>query len=106
MPRSSQYRWKVPLVNWDPLSVMIRFGTPNLHMMDLMNFTADCLLILTTGVASDHLVNLLMATYRNQYPPMAWGNGPTKSSPHTAKGHEGRIICSVCVGMWICLAWN
>jgi hypothetical protein len=30
---------------------MILFGTPNLHMMDLMNFTADCLLILTTGVA-------------------------------------------------------
>jgi hypothetical protein len=30
---------------------MILFGTPNLHM-DLMNFTADCLLILTTRVAS------------------------------------------------------
>jgi hypothetical protein len=41
---------------------MIRFDTPNLHMMDLMNFTTDCLLILTTGVASNHLVNLLMAT--------------------------------------------
>jgi hypothetical protein len=62
MPRSSQYPWKAPQVNWDPLSVMIRFGTLNLHMMDLMNFTADCLLILTTRVASGHLVNLLMAT--------------------------------------------
>jgi hypothetical protein len=41
---------------------MIRFETLNLHMMDLMNFTADCLLILTTGVASGHLVNLSMAT--------------------------------------------
>jgi hypothetical protein len=28
MPRSSQYPSKVPLVNWDPLPVMIRFGTP------------------------------------------------------------------------------
>jgi hypothetical protein len=41
---------------------MIRFGTLNLHMMDLMNFTADCLLILTTRVVSCHLVNLSMAT--------------------------------------------
>jgi hypothetical protein len=28
--------------------VMILFEMSNLHMMDLMNFTADCLLILTT----------------------------------------------------------
>jgi hypothetical protein len=28
------------------------------------------------------------------------------SSPHTTKGHEGGIICNVCVSMWICLAWN
>jgi hypothetical protein len=28
------------------------------------------------------------------------------SNPHTTKGHEGGIICSVYVGMWICLAWN
>jgi hypothetical protein len=50
---------------------MIQFETLNLHMMDLMNFTTDCLLILTTEVASGHLVNLSMATYRNRYPPMA-----------------------------------
>jgi hypothetical protein len=37
---------------------------------------------------------------------MAWQNGPTMSSPHTTKGHEGGIICSVCAGVWICLAWN
>jgi hypothetical protein len=30
--------------------------------IDLMNLTVDCLLISTTGVASDHLVNLSMAT--------------------------------------------
>jgi hypothetical protein len=106
MPRSSYYPWKAPLVNWDPLSVMIRFGTPNLHMMDLMNFTDDCLLILTTGVASGHLVNLSMVTYMNRYPLTAWGNGPTMSSPQTAKDHEGGIICNVCAGMWIGLAWN
>jgi hypothetical protein len=81
MPRSSQYPWKAPLVNWDSLSVMIRFGTPNLHMMDLMNFTADCLLILTTGVASGHLVNLSMVTYRNRYPPSARGKWPHDVQP-------------------------
>jgi hypothetical protein len=106
MPRSSQYPWKAPLVNWDPLSVMIWFGTPNLHMMDLMNFTVDCLLILTIGIASGHLVKLSMATYRNWYPPTVRGNGPTMSNPHTAKRHKGRIIYNVCAGMWICLTWN
>jgi hypothetical protein len=45
------------MVNWDPLSVMILFRTPNLQMIDLMSFTVDCLLMLTTRVASSHLVN-------------------------------------------------
>jgi hypothetical protein len=62
MPRSSQYPWNVLLVNWDPLSVMILFRTPNLQMMDLINLTADYLLILTTWVTFGHLVNLSMAT--------------------------------------------
>jgi hypothetical protein len=44
-------------MNWDLLSVMILFGTPNLQMIDLINLTADCLMILTIGVASDHFVN-------------------------------------------------
>jgi hypothetical protein len=57
--RSGRGPWNAELVKWDPLSVVILFGTPNLQMMDL---TIDCLLILTTGVASHDLVNLLMAT--------------------------------------------
>jgi hypothetical protein len=32
-------------------------------------------------------------------PSEAWGKGPTMSSPHIAEGHEGGIICSVCVGV-------
>jgi hypothetical protein len=52
----------VPLVNWAPLLVMIMFGTRKLQMMDLMNLTTNYLLILTIGVAFDHLVNLSMAT--------------------------------------------
>jgi hypothetical protein len=50
------------LLNWDPLSVMILFGSPNLQTMDLMNLTIDCLLILTTWIAFGHLVNLSMVT--------------------------------------------
>jgi hypothetical protein len=56
-------------------------ATPNLYTMDLMNLTADCLLILTTGVASVHLMNLLMVTYIYQNPLMALGNRPMMSNP-------------------------
>jgi hypothetical protein len=62
MPRSSQYSWKAPLVNWDPLLVMILFETPNWQTIDLMKLTTNYLLILTTIVASGHLENLSMAT--------------------------------------------
>jgi hypothetical protein len=102
----SHYPWNALLVNWDPLSVMILFGTSHLQTMDLINLTTNCLLILTTGVASGHLVNLSMVTYRYQNPLMALGNGPRMSSPHTTNGHEGGIIYSICAGVWIHLAWN
>ena len=41
MPMSSQYSWNSLLLNWVPLSVMLRLGTPNLHTMDLRNVTTD-----------------------------------------------------------------
>jgi hypothetical protein len=37
--------------------------------------------------------------YRYQYPPTTMGKDPRMSSPHTANGHEGGIIYSVCVGV-------
>jgi hypothetical protein len=60
---------------------MIQFGTPNQHTIDLRNAIADALVMLTTGVAFGHLVNLSMATYRYRYPPMALGKGPKISNP-------------------------
>jgi hypothetical protein len=72
---------------------MIQFGTPNRHTIDLGNAIADALVMLTIGVASGHLVNLSMATYRYGYPPTALGKGPKISNPYTAKGQEGGIIC-------------
>jgi hypothetical protein len=83
---------------------MILFGTPNMRKIDLINLIVVCLLILTTGVPYGHLVYLSMATYRYWYPPTALGNDPRMSSPHTANDHLGEIICSICTGVWICLA--
>jgi hypothetical protein len=83
---------KVPALELVPLSVMIQFGTPNRHTIDLRNAIADALVMLTIGVASGHLVNLSMATYRYWYQPTALGKGPKISNPHTAKGQEGGII--------------
>jgi hypothetical protein len=60
---------------------MIRFGTPNLQTMDLRKETVAPWVMLTTGVASGHLVNLSMATKRYRYPPTALGNGPRISTP-------------------------
>jgi hypothetical protein len=73
-------------------------------MIDLINLTVDCLLILTRGVAFGHFVNLLMTTYRYLYRLTALGNGPRISSPHTMNDHEDGIICSICTGVWIFLA--
>jgi hypothetical protein len=34
---------------------------------------------------------------------MALGNRPKMSSPHTTNDHEGGIICSVYLDVWICV---
>jgi hypothetical protein len=81
------------LVNWVPLSVMIRLGTPNLQTIDLRKATVAPWVISTTGVAFGHFVNLSIATKRKRYPPTALGNGTRISTPHTTNGQEGRIIC-------------
>jgi hypothetical protein len=73
-------------------------------MIDLINLIADCFLILTTKVASNHFVNFSTATYRYQNPSVNLGYGPRMSNPYTANDHEDGIICSVCAGVWICLA--
>jgi hypothetical protein len=89
----SQYSWKSRLLNWVLLSIMIWLGTPNPQTIDLRKATTAHWVILTIGVASGHFVNLSMATKRKRYPPMALGNGPKISTPHTTNGQEGGIIC-------------
>jgi hypothetical protein len=78
---------------WVPLSIMIWLGTPNLQTIDLRKATTAPWVILTTGVASGHFVNLSMETKRNRHPLTALGSGPRISTPHTANGQEGGIIC-------------
>jgi hypothetical protein len=51
-------------VNWELLSVMMEFGTPNLWMMSVKNDTAYSDQGLVIGRSSIHFVNLSTATSR------------------------------------------
>jgi hypothetical protein len=62
MPVDAQYSWNKPLVNWLPLSVIMRLGTPKRQTSPRMNLTADLAGIVHIGSTSTHLVNLSMAT--------------------------------------------
>jgi hypothetical protein len=62
MLANAQYSRNSPLVNWLPLSVMMRLGTPKRQTSPWMNLTADLAEIVHTGSTSTHLVNLSMAT--------------------------------------------
>jgi hypothetical protein len=62
MLTDAQYSWNSPLVNWLPLSVMMRLSTPKRHTSPWMNLTTDLARIVRTGSTSAHLVNLSMAT--------------------------------------------
>jgi hypothetical protein len=69
-------------------------GTPNLYMISLMNSTALAAMIETAGFALIHFVNLSTATKMCVNPPLAFLNGPTKSSPHVDKGQVIGMVCS------------
>jgi len=79
-------------VKFDPRSVMIVFGKPNLWSISLMNSTArsdDNFLI---GLTSIHLVNLSTATRTCVKPPGAVGSGPIISRLQQAKGQDGGMV--------------
>ena len=80
-------------MSWVPLSVMIEFGTPNLWIMSVKNCTAYLDLIFAMGRASIHLENMSIATNKWVKPPGAFCSGPTRSNPHTAKGHVMGMVC-------------
>jgi hypothetical protein len=80
-------------VNWDPLSVMMEFGTPKRWTMSVKNVIACSALRFVMGHTSTHLENLSIATNKRVKPPGAFRRGPTMSSPHTANGHVMGMVC-------------
>jgi hypothetical protein len=80
-------------VNWDPLSVMMEFGTPKRWMMSVKNVTACSALRFVMGRTSTHLENLSIATNKWVKPSGAFRRGPTMSNPHTANGHVMGMVC-------------
>ena len=48
-------------VKKEPISVMIRLGTPNMCVISWMNSDALAAVVVETGFTSIHLVNLSMA---------------------------------------------
>jgi hypothetical protein len=86
MPELAQKSLNYLAVNWVPLSVIMMLGMPNWYMISLMNSTALATVMEAVGFALIHLVNLSTSTKRCVNPPLAFLNGPTKSSPHVEKG--------------------
>jgi hypothetical protein len=62
MSADAQYSRNSPLVNWLPLSVMMRLGTPKRQTSPQMNLTANLAGMVHTSSTSTHLVNLSMVT--------------------------------------------
>jgi hypothetical protein len=91
---SSQYSWKIRLVNWVPLSVMIRLEESDSSTLGDIDHRGG-------------LWPLCELVDGDEEEPVP-ANGPREWSqdihPHTVNGQEGRIICRA--GVCICFAWN
>jgi hypothetical protein len=83
---SAQHLKNLAPLNWVPLSIRTLYAMPNLYIMLWRNLTAASCVIFTAGVASIHLVNVLMLMNKNLKPPGTLGRTPMMSIPHTAKG--------------------
>jgi hypothetical protein len=79
---------------------MIRLGTPNLQTIDLSKATVALWVMLTTGVASGHLVNLSMATKKVPVPadcPRKWSQDIHPPYGEWPGGRNHLQILSRCV---------
>jgi hypothetical protein len=63
-------------------------------MIYLMNSTTLAVVIEAAGFTTIHFVNLSTATKMCMNPPLAFVNGPMKSSPHVDKGQVIGMVYS------------
>jgi hypothetical protein len=68
--------------------------TPNLYMISLMNSTTLDIVIEAADFTLIHFVNLSTVTKMCVNPPLAFLNGPNKSSPHAEKGQVIGMVYS------------
>src|SRR6266542_1638015 len=90
MPSSSHQSLNLDPVNCVPLSMIILLRTLNLTTMSWKNSFALVAVIVVTGLASIHLVNLSMATKRCVKPPGALCRGSTMSKTPDCKQPSDR----------------
>jgi hypothetical protein len=69
-------------------------GASNLYMISLMNFTALVAVMEAADFTSIHFMILSTAMKMCVNPPLAFLNGPTRSSPHVEKGQVIGIVCN------------
>jgi hypothetical protein len=67
-------------------------GMPNWYMISRMIFTALAVVMEVAGFVSIHLVNLSTTMKMCVNPPLAFLNGPIRSSPHVEKGQVISIV--------------
>jgi hypothetical protein len=68
--------------------------TPNWYMISLMNSTTLDAVMEVVGFTLIHFVNLSIATKICVNQPLAFFNGPTRSSPHIEKGQVISMVWS------------
>src|SRR3954463_4458084 len=99
MPCEAQKALNLSESKFDPLSVMILCGTPYLNVNSLMKLIAVQASRFLMGLASIHLVNLSTATSTCVKPLLPVLNGPTMSSPQTAKGQTSGMVFRADAGL-------
>jgi hypothetical protein len=63
-------------------------------MISLMNSTALVAIMVAVGFTLIHFVNLSTTMKMCVNPPLAFLNGPTRSSPHVEKDQVIGMVCS------------
>jgi hypothetical protein len=74
--------------------VIILLVTSNRYMISLMNSTGLAVVMEVAGFTLIHFVNLSTAMKMCVNPPLAFLNGPTRTSPHVEMGQVVDMVWS------------